>query len=163
MLDGSGSMQVVINKATLFAAVLYKSQDADCVIYSNEAYAHTFNPTDSVTSIAQQMHAACPMGGTCIHAAFETAVRPYERIMILSDMQSWVRDDGCPIAYNSYAQRVGMRPKLYSWDLAGYGTMEFPERNVYALAGFSEKVFDTMAMLEEDREALVNSIEAVTF
>ena len=37
----------------------------------------------------------------------------------------------------------------------------FPERNVYALAGFSEKVFDVMALLERDREALVHEIEAV--
>ena len=37
----------------------------------------------------------------------------------------------------------------------------FLERNVYALAGFSEKVFDVMALLERDREALVHEIEAV--
>ena len=39
--------------------------------------------------------------------------------------------------------------------------MQFPERQVYALAGFSEKVFDLMAALEGDRMALVHAVEAV--
>jgi len=50
---------------------------------------------------------------------------------------------------------------VFCWDLQGYGTMEFPEQQVYSLAGFSEKVFDVMGMLEEDRQALVHRIEAV--
>ena len=40
-------------------------------------------------------------------------------------------------------------------------TPTVPQWNVYALAGFSEKVFDVMAKLEQDREALVREIEAI--
>ena len=39
--------------------------------------------------------------------------------------------------------------------------MQFPEQNVYCLAGFSEKVFDIMKLLEEDRQALIHRIESV--
>ncbi len=64
-------------------------------------------------------------------------------------------------AFAGYRKRTGADPQVFSFDLQGYGTLMFPERNVYALAGFSEKVFEVMALLERDREALVHEIEAV--
>ena len=62
-------------------------------------------------------------------------------------------------AFADYKKRTGADPHVYSLDLKGYGTLMFPERNVYALAGFSEKIFDLMKALEQDRKALVNTIE----
>jgi hypothetical protein len=35
------------------------------------------------------------------------------------------------------------------------------QRKVYQLTGFSDKVFDTMALLETDRLALVKEIKAI--
>ena len=98
-------------------------------------------------------------------------------MVILSDMQGWmaggynrgayirgayVRGGAPTEAFAGYRKRTGADPKVFSFDLQGYGTLMFPERNVYALAGFSEKVFEVMALLERDREALVHEIEAVT-
>jgi hypothetical protein len=37
----------------------------------------------------------------------------------------------------------------------------FPEKNVYCLAGFSEKVFDIIKLLETDKDALINEIEKI--
>jgi hypothetical protein len=37
--------------------------------------------------------------------------------------------------------------------LVSYGDTQFPANKVHQLAGFSEKVFDTMALLETDRLA----------
>jgi hypothetical protein len=48
---------------------------------------------------------------------------------------------------------------VYSFDLQGYGSLQFPEQNVFALAGFSDKVFDLMQLLETDRIALIREIE----
>lgn len=40
--------------------------------------------------------------------------------------------------------------------------MQFPEQNVFAIAGFSESVFEIMAMLEQDKKALIKAIENYT-
>jgi hypothetical protein len=42
-----------------------------------------------------------------------------------------------------------------------YGTLQFPERNIYCLAGFSDKALQTMRFLEEDKGALLREIEAI--
>ena len=51
--------------------------------------------------------------------------------------------------------------KMYSIDLAGYGTMQLPEKDVFCLAGFSEKIFDLMKFFEEDKDALINAVKSV--
>ena len=103
--------------------------------------------------------------GTNFHAIFEKATKRYERIVIFSDMQGWA-----PSAYGyndiakaqmDYKCRTGANPFIYSFDLSGYGSLQFPEDKVFALAGFSEKTFDLFKLLEADRQALVNAIEAV--
>ena len=43
----------------------------------------------------------------------------------------------------------------------GYGPLQFPARNVFCLAGFSDKALQTMRFLEEDEGALVREIESV--
>ena len=60
--------------------------------------------------------------------------------------------------FNEYKERTGANPFIYSFYLNSYGSMQFPEQNVFALAGFSEKVFDIMKLLEQDKKALVNEI-----
>jgi hypothetical protein len=57
--------------------------------------------------------------------------------------------------------RTGADPRVFSFDLAGHGTPQFPERNVFTLAGFSDKTLQTMRFLEEDKSALLREIEAV--
>lgn len=39
--------------------------------------------------------------------------------------------------------------------------MQFPENNVFCLAGFSDKVFDIMWLMETDKKALYNEIKAI--
>jgi hypothetical protein len=81
-------------------------------------------------------------------------------------MQGWVSDmRGRTLpssSFESYKSRTGANPFVYSFDLAGYGTLQFPQSKVYCLAGFSEKVFDIMKLLEEDKNALVNKIKKVS-
>ena len=50
---------------------------------------------------------------------------------------------------------------MYSFDLAGLGTLQLPERNVCCLAGWSDKALDTLQLLDSDAHALVRRIEAV--
>jgi hypothetical protein len=64
-------------------------------------------------------------------------------------------------AFRNYKNRVDANPKVYSFDLNNYGSLQFPEKNIYCLAGFSEKIFDIMAVLEEDPQALLHKIESI--
>ena len=66
-----------------------------------------------------------------------------------------------PATFAAYKQRTRADPRVFSFDLAGYGTLQFPERNVFCLAGFSDKALQTMRFLEEDKSALLSEIEAI--
>jgi len=160
VLDCSGSMAGRSAQiGSLFAAVLYKTNDADLVLLSDTARYQALNPMDSVLSLARPIRFAS--GGTNFHAPFQTMKRSYDRIVILSDMQGWIGRYSPASTFAQYREKFASDPHMYSFDLQGYGTLQFPERRVYALAGFSERVFDVMGRLEEDREALVDAVRAV--
>ena len=174
VVDESGSMvgwgdqpKSPIKIASLFAAVILKANpEADLMMFSNEARYVPVNTDDTLLTIQRQIESRAVAGGTNFNSIFYQAERAYDRIVILSDMEGWMTDeygiDGAPTkALAKYRKRTDADPHVYSFDLQGYGTLMFPERNVYALAGFSEKVFDVMALLERDRHALVHEIEAV--
>ena len=76
-------------------------------------------------------------------------------------MQGWVGYNTPNVSLNDYKARTGANPKIFSFDLTGHGSLQFPENNVYAIAGFSDKVFDLMHLLDQDRHALVKKIESV--
>lgn len=162
VLDESGSMEgrpKVIG--SLFTAALAKSNNADIILFSNDARYININTADSVTTIANSIpfHA----GGTNFHSIFQRANRKYDRIIILSDMQGWMGYTAPTREFANYCQSTGANPIIYSFDLQGYGTMQMPQNRIYCLAGFSDKVFDIMKLLEQDKNALVSTIEKVEF
>lgn len=160
VLDSSGSMQGQPAKiGSLFAATLIKSNNADLILFSDDAKYVTLNPMDSTITLANSIPFIS--GGTNFHAIFNEANKAYNRIIILSDMQGWVGGDTPVGTFNAYKARVGATPFIYSFDLQGYGTIQFPEPNVLCIAGFSEKIFDTMKMLETDKNAMLNEIESI--
>ncbi len=162
VLDDSGSMMgKPIQIGSLFAAVLYRSNDADLMRFSDDAAYVRQNPDNPVMTIAEQLVKNARMSGTNFNAIFQTAKRKYDRIVILSDMQGWMGGGAPTKAFEAYKARTGAEPFVYSFDLQGYGSLQFPEPKVFALAGFSEKVFDLMGMLERDPAALVKEIERV--
>lgn len=159
-LDCSGSMGGRPSQiASLFAAVLLKASSADLLIFNVDARYRTVNLADSTLAIAEALRLAD--GGTNFNAIFERANRAYDRVVILSDMQGWMGGGAPTEAFASYRRRFNADPKVYSFDLAGYGTLQFPERNVFCLAGFSEKIFEIMKLLETDRNALITAIEEI--
>ncbi len=162
VLDDSGSMDgQPIRIGSLFAAALYKAMDADFLRFSNDASYRSFDRRDTAMSIARQIVSGMAFGGTNFPSIFERANRGYDRIIILSDMQGWMGCHTPAKAFAAYKSQHGCNPHVYSFDLAGYGTLQFPEPNVYCLAGMSDKVFDLMKLLETDRQALVNTIKAI--
>lgn len=161
-LDVSGSMQgKPAAIGALFAAVLAKSNNsADLLTFDTSARYVAINPLDTVATIQRSI--TFTGGGTNFHSIFNAIEAiPYDRIILLSDMQAWVGYDTPKISFSNYKKASGVKTKVYSFDLQGYGTLQFPEDDVFALAGFSEKIFDVMKLLEQDRNALIHTIEAV--
>jgi hypothetical protein len=159
-LDISGSMGGrTAEIAGLFAAMLIKANNADLIRFDNHAEYMSINPMDSTITIANQISES--RGGTDLGSPLEEANRCYDRIVYISDMQGWVGYYAPTRELEQYKRRLNANPRIYSFDMAGEGTLQFPEQNIYALAGFSEKTFDIMALLEQDRNALINEIEKV--
>jgi hypothetical protein len=166
VLDVSGSMQEagmgtksphIIG--ALFSAVLVKSNNCDFMVFSDHAQYHNINPMDSTITISNSLRFAA--GGTNFHSIFQTANKKYDRVIILSDMQGWIGHETPTREFNEYKKSTGANPFVYSFDLKSYGSMQFPEQNVFCLAGFSEKVFTIMGLLEKDKKALINEIKKV--
>lgn len=171
--DYSGSMgegyQSNKFKGSLFAAVFAKANNSDFMIFGDYAEYVGYNPMDSVLTITQAFtrnnaySGGINVGhGTNFSAVFERAKKKYDRVIIFSDMQGWVGYYTPAKAFSAYKKATGASPHVYSFDLAGNGTMQFPEQNVYCLAGFSEKVFDIMKLMEQDKKALTSKIKEIS-
>lgn len=170
-LDDSGSMMFgnipAAKIGALFAVVMLKAMpDADLMCFSSRARYIGMNSSDSTLTMADALKRRFTGGGTNFHAIFESAQRAYDRVIILSDMQSWMAGIGGGLlsrTFKAYKDRFECTPKVYSFDLAGYGTLQFPEPDVFCLAGFGDKTLDILAKLDADRNALIAEIESVTF
>lgn len=160
VMDVSGSMSGRPSEiASLFGAILAKVNNSDVITFSTSAQYKSYNPMDSVMTIRNSFRYSG--GGTNFKSIFTTANKKYDRVVLLSDMQGWMGYTTPSAEFNQYKKRFGANPFVYSWDLAGYSTMQFPEHNVFGLAGFSDKVFDIMKLMEVDKKALFNEIKAV--
>lgn len=167
VLDVSGSMLSAVSGTArwaeigaIFGGVLYKvNQGADFMTFDNEARYVTLNPKDSLLTLTRSIPFSG--GGTDFRSIFRAINQPYDRIIILSDMQGWMGYHAPTSDWIAYQKKYNCTTKIYSFDLAGLGTLQFPQANVFCLAGFSDKTMDILTKLEEDKNALVNEIEAV--
>lgn len=162
VLDVSGSMVGrPAEIGSLFAAILAKSNNADFMTFSDDAQYRQLNLQNTTLSIAQNMKFAA--GGTNFQAIFRKANQRYDRVIILSDMQGWVGGHAPKAQFEAYKAKYKINPFIYSFDLQGYGSLQFPENKVFALTGFSDKIFELMSLLETNPTSLVDEIEKVTF
>lgn len=168
-IDCSGSMMpgyhsgkdTPLVHASIFGAALYKKNGAHVMLFDTKAKMVNPDARGTVLGLAQGIQEIAQRefgGGTDFDLIFKHN-NPYDRIIILSDMQSWV--SGSPPLFNAYCQRTGCNPKVHTFDLTGYGTMQFPQKNVFIYTGFSDKVLDTMAFVEQDQDALLNEIKKI--
>ncbi|MBL9143710.1 MAG: TROVE domain-containing protein [Verrucomicrobiaceae bacterium] len=161
-LDGSGSMMGrPIKIGSLFAAVLAKANDADVMLFSDDAKYVALNKRDSTLTLARWLESQCASAGTNFHAIFQRANRAYDRVLILSDMQGWIGGHAPTATFAQWKAKHSANPKVFSFDLNGYGTLQFPEREVYALAGWSDKSLEMLQFLDADKRALINEIEKI--
>lgn len=169
VVDNSGSMDSPVNKSehmkkselgALFGIVLAKAINADIMEFGSNARYINYTLKEHSMEFAANFTRLNQVGhGTDFTSIFSKANKAYDRILIFSDMQGWMGGGAPTSAANAYKKRYNCDPHIYSFDLAGYGTMMFPENKVYAMAGFSEKIFTIMSLLEQDRKALINTIK----
>ncbi len=85
-----------------------------------------------------------------------------DKVMMFTDCQLWnnnivdrVTDNSITSLWKQY-KRIAPAAKLYMFDLAGYGNTPIDIRNdgVYLIAGWSDKIFDVLAAIEEGQQAL---------
>ncbi|MBC7921210.1 MAG: TROVE domain-containing protein [Ferruginibacter sp.] len=80
-----------------------------------------------------------------------------DKVMLFTDCQLWNSQgsgESIPVLWDHY-QRIAPHARLYLFDLAGYGNV--PVRvvgNVSFVAGWSDKVFDVLAAIENGGSAL---------
>jgi len=103
-------------------------------------------------------------GGTNTSLVFgyaeKTGVK-YDRIIILSDQESWKEGwgGGSPKkAYELYRKNTGNDPYVYAIDIEGYGSHDIVGGKVFHLTGWSDRLFDFMAKVEEG-ESLIDYIK----
>lgn len=91
-----------------------------------------------------------------------------DRVLVFSDMQcynsgvskSYYYDNQLGPKWREYVQTVNPNAMLYSVDLRGLGTSQFPEDdpNVVLLSGWSEQIFDFIANFEK-RGTIIETIK----
>jgi 60 kDa SS-A/Ro ribonucleoprotein len=160
----AGSQHLKCNEAgAAFAIMLAKRNNADIMEFADSARMIRYRLNESVLEFARNFPSQNRVGyGTNFKSIFETARKAYDRIVIFSDMQGWVGYTTPDKAFADYKRRTGADPFVYSIDLRGYGTMQLPQPKVFALAGFSDKVFEVMGVVERDPEALLKAIKSIT-
>lgn len=179
VVDHSGSMGSGTNsnfgRGAMFGIALARSSGADLVHFGDYAKYLSFNPADSTMTLFKWLDSlnggysyssdardSSYVGhGTNFHAIFDSLTEKYDRVIIITDMQGWSVYTHPGASLENYKRRTGANPQIYSWDMTGYGSLQFPERQVATLAGWSEKIFDIMKLVETDKQALVKKIKAI--
>lgn len=162
VLDCSGSMDGKPKRiGSLFAAALAKVNNSDVLVFGSSAgYVQGINYSDSLSSIASALE-KFSLGGTDYRTIFHSLNKRYDRIIILSDGEAWMGYKVASPYLNEYKNKFNKELNLFNFDLAGNGTMQFPEANTFCLAGFSDKTLELIQRLEQDKQALIREIERI--
>ena len=84
--------------------------------------------------------------------------RVMDKVMLFTDCQLWDSWSECKHLQKSWDEYKKLAPdaKLYLFDLAGYGQspVSMKRDDVYCIAGWSDKVFDILAALENGENAI---------
>jgi len=87
-----------------------------------------------------------------------------DKVMLFTDTQLWDSTNGNQTLNAVWGQYKKLFPnaRLYLFDLAGYGTvpLRVAQKDVYLIAGWSDKVFDVLQALDEGQTTL-SAIEQI--
>jgi hypothetical protein len=173
-IDESGSMRdaKLTETAAIFAASLLKSNpNADVMFFAKTARYKQFNRKLPIMELIKEIVKDTGSGATDFNAVFNTANKAYDTIVILSDNEGWMGSGygpefrnapGAPTASRqSYVNRFSVNPTIFSFDLAGDGSLMFREDSIITIAGNSFLVFKLLSYLKMERTKLVDIVDSV--
>ena len=142
-------------------ASLFKGSDAELMTFDGDARYIKMASDSSVLNIVDSQMKCHRGGSTNMGKVFSRANKAYDRIIILSDMQSW-QGLNSQSALTEYKNRYACNPHVYVIDLAGYGTGQFKTtNNIHDIAGLTDKVFDVFETIERGSKGLLSKINAI--
>ena len=180
MVDCSGSMDYPLSKnstvsyreiSALFGAITTACYPTSIVI----PFAQRATLSQSNGNILQQTKEVMGSPGnlgyaTFIGEAFKVlGTTKVDRIIMFSDMQCYNpgslysnqgQDVPTALPLANYRRTVNPACKLYSVDLAGYGTAQVPtdDPQTALIAGWSERIFDLINAFEVDKTSVIDMI-----
>lgn len=167
LLDDSGSMNTTANGApakhgALFAAILLKIHpQADFIMYNSTARYVQVDTSKGVMQLNREIFAQLVRGGTSLNNAIKLLNRRYDNLVILSDEETWQAGRAPNHELTAYRQQYTANPTVYGFNLAGAGTLQFPENQVVSIAGFSFRVFDLLNTLQRGLSSFVDEIDKI--
>ena len=175
-VDLSGSMAATIsekskvqrrNIGTILGAIaVKKSNESIAIGFGTHALEARLNPDDTILTNMEKIDRLPTDHSTEAWKIFGViGNRVVDRIIVLSDMQCYggtgwfYGGTSLQKAFDTYVKEVNPKAKLYSIDLAAYGTSQFPsfQKNVVLLSGWSDKVLD-LINLTENKDAMIGAI-----
>lgn len=176
MLDVSGSMENKISRnsnltikevGAVYGAAILISSEADFVKFGTFAKIKKINMLDNIFEIINKMQENENCGyGTNISEAFEILNKRYDRIFLISDMQTmnsnsydWYdRTNGrdCYEQYCDLYSDSNNKPHIYSFDLGNYHTQvgNPKDSHVHLLTALNDKVFSFIKFLENGEDLI---------
>lgn len=164
-VDCSGSMSGdPMEKAAIFGATLVRANpDADLILYDTQVKELRTTSRMPVVNLAEDIMRQATGGGTDTSLVFRYIVgekKHYDRVIIISDNESWVERYGRlgpQQAYKEYKQMTGQDPFIYAIDIQGYGTTDLAGGKIFHLTGWSSRLLDLIGQAERG-ESLVDYI-----
>ena len=169
--DVSGSMFVPISPKSkimaydigLMLAMLLKSRCKDAITgMFGEIWKVIDVPTQGILANVDMFHhrhgevGATTNGYLIIEDLIERKVQ-MDKVMIFTDCQLWNKRHDKKISglWDTY-KTISSDSKLYLFDLSGYGTtpLDITREDVYLIAGWSDKIFDIVAAVDNGGNAL---------
>lgn len=186
--DTSGSMTSTVSSKSkmqmreigcLFGAIMHKkSEDSVVSVFATDHVPVSLSSRDSIFTnmnkmLRQDTHGCSTDAYKVMNWLNDNKVF-VDRIVLFSDMQCYSSDAKssyrCNSADNIYAglvkyrQTVNPNVFVYSFDLANYGTTQFPQDDcrVCLAGGFSDKILSFIPMFERSRADMLAEIESIS-
>lgn len=181
--DESGSMTAHISHrsdvtcmdiANIMGALAYHLSDEAIVgMFATNFGLANINPKDAVLTNMEKIrqHGSRLGGGTSAYLALKYIIEnkiPVDRVLLFSDMQCYDTQsrmwggyqNSLAEQWRTYKSSVAPHAKLYSFDLAGYGTLQFPreDKSVILIAGWSDRVLEFISKYEEFGKTQIDTI-----
>lgn len=168
-VDVSGSMNDKVSSKSkmscaeigvLFGTALWKQSPNNTFFatFDTSLYGHNFSSRTPLIDIVKNVPVQGGGTSTYLTLAYLTQEKKkVDQVFILSDNMGY--GGNVNVELERYKREVNADVKVYAIDLAGYGTLQFPQKNVSHFGGWSEKIFDVIRIAGQDKNALVNTIK----